>query len=162
VIGIMENYCHAYMDKKISTGELKYMRKKTLDILGYTIIKDVSARNLQFKHQQWYRGKSLDGYTPMGPCIVTADEIQDAYTLNISCYVNEEKRQDSNTAYMITTVEEAISELSQGMRLKAGTIISTGTPGGVAMGMKPPVYLKKGDLIWCEIDAIGALVNKVG
>ena len=131
-------------------------------ILGYTIINDVSARNLQFKHQQWYRGKSLDGYTPMGPCIVTADEIQDAHTLNISCYVNEEKRQDSNTAYMITTVEEAISELSQGMRLKAGTIISTGTPGGVAMGMKPPVYLKKGDVIRCEIDAIGALVNTVG
>ena len=131
-------------------------------ILGYTIINDVSARNLQFKHQQWYRGKSLDGYTPMGPCIVTADEIQDAHMLNISCYVNEEKRQDSNTAYMITTVEEAISELSQGMRLKAGTIISTGTPGGVAMGMKPPVYLKKGDVIRCEIDAIGALVNTVG
>ena len=131
-------------------------------ILGYTIINDVSARNLQHKHQQWYRGKSLDGYLPMGPCIVTADEIEDAHDLNILCYVNDEKRQDSNTKYMITSVEEAISELSQGMLLKAGTIIATGTPGGVAMGMKPPVYLKKGDIIRCEIQGIGSLVNRVG
>ena len=128
-------------------------------ILGYTIINDVSARNLQFKHQQWYRGKSLDGYTPMGPCIVTGDEIGDPHDLEICCYVNDEKRQESNTKYMITTVEEAISELSQGMILKAGTIIATGTPGGVAMGMKPPVYLKKGDVIRCEIRGIGSLVN---
>ena len=129
-------------------------------ILGYTIINDVSARNLQFKHQQWYRGKSLDGYTPMGPCIVTGDEIGDPHDLEICCYVNDEKRQESNTKYMITTVEEAISELSQGMTLKAGTIIETGTPGGVAMGMKPPVYLKKGDVIRCEIRGIGSLVNR--
>lgn len=128
-------------------------------IFGYTIINDVSARNLQFKHQQWYRGKSLDGYTPMGPCIVTKDEINDAHNLDISCYVNDEKRQESNTKYMITTVEEAIAELSQGMTLKAGTIIATGTPGGVAMGMKPPVYLKSGDVIRCEIQGIGSLTN---
>ncbi len=131
-------------------------------ILGYTIINDVSARNLQFKHQQWYRGKSLDGYTPMGPCIVTADEIKDAHDLDICCYVNNEKRQESNTKNMITSVEEAISELSQGMLLKAGTIIATGTPGGVAMGMKPPIYLKSGDEIRCEIQGIGSLMNKVG
>lgn len=131
-------------------------------ILGYTIINDVSARNLQSKHQQWYRGKSLDGYTPMGPCIVTADEISDAHDLDISCYVNGEKRQDSNTKYMITSVEEAVSELSRGMLLKAGTIIATGTPGGVAMGMKPPVYLKKGDIIRCGISGIGSLENRVG
>lgn len=130
-------------------------------ILGYTIINDVSARNLQFIHQQWYRGKSLDGYTPMGPCIVTTDEIGDAHDLKICCYVNDEIRQESNTAYMITTVEEAISELSQGMTLKAGTIIATGTPGGVAMGMKPPAYLKKGDVVRCEIQGIGSLENEV-
>ncbi len=128
-------------------------------IFGYTIINDVSARNLQFKHQQWYRGKSLDGYTPMGPCIVTKDEIKDAHNLDISCYVNDEKRQESNTKYMITTAQEAIAELSQGMTLKAGTIIATGTPGGVAMGMKPPVYLKSGDVIRCEIQGIGSLTN---
>lgn len=112
-------------------------------VLGYTIINDVSARNVQRRHQQWYRGKSLDGYTPMGPCIVTADEIGDVHDLDISCYVNDEKRQSSNTSYMITTVEEAIAELSQGMTLKAGTIIATGTPGGVAMGMDPPKFLKR-------------------
>lgn len=131
-------------------------------IFGYTIINDVSARNLQFKHQQWFLGKSLDGYMPMGPCIVTADEIADANNLDISCYVNGEKRQDSNTSKMITSIEEAISELSQGMTLKAGTVIATGTPGGVAMGMKPPVYLKKGDVIRCVISGIGELINTVG
>lgn len=92
-------------------------------ILGYTIINDVSARNLQFKHQQWYLGKSLDGYTPMGPCIVTSEEMGDPHDLDIACYVNDEKRQESNTKYMITTVEEAISELSQGMTLKAGILL---------------------------------------
>lgn len=131
-------------------------------ILGYTIINDVSARNLQFKHQQWYRGKSLDGYTPMGPCIVTADEIADVYDLAIRCYVNGEKRQDSNTSHMITMVEEAISELSQGMTLKSGTIIATGTPGGVGMGMKPPIFLKRKDVVKCEIEGIGSLINTVG
>jgi len=76
--------------------------------------------------------------------------------------MNDEKRQDSNTSFMITTAEEAISELSQGMTLKAGTIIATGTPGGVAMGMKPPAFLKKGDIVRCEISGIGSLVNRVG
>ena len=131
-------------------------------ILGYTIINDVSARNLQFKHQQWYFGKSLDGYTPMGPCIVTTEEIGDPHDLDIACYVNDEKRQESNTKYMITTVEEAISELSQGMTLKAGTVIATGTPGGVAMGMKPQIYLQNGDTVRCMIEGIGTLENKVG
>jgi len=130
-------------------------------ILGYTIINDVSARNLQKRHQQWYLGKSLDGYTPMGPCIVTADEIGNAHDLTIECYVNGEKRQSSNTSLMITSAEEAISELSQGMTLKAGTIIATGTPGGVGMGMNPPVFLKKGDIIRCEIAGIGILENAV-
>lgn len=130
------------------------------NILGYTIINDVSARDIQLKHQQWYRGKSLDGYTVMGPCIVTQDEISNPHSLNIACYVNGEKRQDSNTSYMITSIEEAIAELSMGMTLKAGTIIATGTPGGVAMGMKPPMFLKCGDIIRCEIEGIGSIENK--
>lgn len=130
-------------------------------ILGYTIINDVSARDLQLKHQQWYLGKSLDGYTPMGPCIVTADELEDVHNLSISCYVNGEKRQNSNTRYMITSVEEAISELSQGMTLKAGTVIASGTPGGVAMGMRPSIFLKSGDVIKCEIEQLGILKNIV-
>ena len=131
-------------------------------VLGCTIINDVSARNVQRKHQQWYRGKSLDGYTPMGPCIVTADEIGDIHDLEVACFVNGEKRQGSSTALMITTVEEAIEELSTGMTLKAGTIIATGTPGGVAMGMNPPRFLKKGDVVRCEISGIGQLENIVG
>lgn len=130
-------------------------------IFGYTVINDVSARNIQLKHQQWYRGKSFDGYTPMGPYIVTADEIKDVHDLRIECFVNGEKRQSSNTACMITTVEEAVSELSQGMTLKAGTIIATGTPGGVGMGFNPPKFLKSGDVIKCVIEDIGELVNTV-
>ncbi len=130
-------------------------------IFGYTIINDVSARDIQLKHQQWYFGKSLDGYTPMGPCIVTADEIDNVNDLDITCYVNGEKRQSSNTGYMITTVEAAIAELSQGMTLSAGTVIATGTPGGVGMGMKPPVYLESGDVVRCEIENIGVLENTV-
>lgn len=130
-------------------------------IFGYTIINDVSARDIQLKHQQWYFGKSLDGYTPMGPCIVTADEIDNVHDLDITCYVNGEKRQSSNTGYMITTVEETIAELSQGMTLSAGTVIATGTPGGVGMGMKPPVYLESGDVVRCEIENIGVLENTV-
>ncbi len=140
---------------KVSVSEVeKY-------IFGYTVINDVSARNIQLKHQQWYRGKSFDGYTPMGPYIVTADEIKDVHDLRIECFVNGEKRQSSNTACMITTVEEAVSELSQGMTLKAGTIIATGTPGGVGMGFNPPKFLKSGDVIKCVIEDIGELVNTV-
>ena len=130
-------------------------------IFGYTVINDVSARNIQLKHQQWYRGKSFDGYTPMGPYIVTSDEIENVHNLQIECFVNGEKRQSSNTACMITTVEEAVSELSQGMTLKAGTIIATGTPGGVGMGFNPPKFLKSGDVIKCVIEDIGELVNTV-
>lgn len=130
-------------------------------IFGYTVINDVSARNLQFKHKQWFRGKSLDGYTPIGPCIVTADEIKDVQSLNITCRVNGELRQNSNTSLMIQPVTAAIAELSQGMTLEAGTVIATGTPGGVALGMKPPVYLRSGDIIECEIEHIGRLVNTV-
>lgn len=130
-------------------------------IFGYTVINDVSARNLQTRHKQWYRGKSLDGFTPMGPCIVTADEIADVQNLDIRCYVNGQLRQSSNTKYMIQTVAGAIAELSQGMTLQAGTIIATGTPAGVGMGMQPPTFLRSGDTVVCEIESIGRLENTV-
>ena len=130
-------------------------------IFGYTIINDISARNLQTRHKQWYLGKSLDGFTPIGPCLVTADEIGDEQNLDISCTVNGELRQSSNTKYMIQTVCGAISELSQGMTLQAGTIIATGTPAGVGMGMQPPSFLKTGDEIVCRIEKIGALRNVI-
>lgn len=130
-------------------------------IFGYTVINDVSARNLQTRHKQWYRGKSLDGFTPMGPCIVTADEIADVQNLDIRCYVNGQLRQSSNTKYMIQTVAGAIAELSQGMTLQAGTIIATGTPAGVGMGMQPPTFLRSGDTVVCDIENIGRLENTV-
>ena len=130
-------------------------------IFGYTIINDISARNLQTRHKQWYLGKSLDGFTPMGPCIVTADEIGDEQSLDISCTVNGELRQSSNTKYMIQTVCGAISELCQGMTLQAGTIIATGTPAGVGMGMQPPQFLQTGDVVECRIAKIGILTNTI-
>ena len=130
-------------------------------VFGYTVINDISARNLQTRHKQWYLGKSLDGFTPMGPCIVTADEIGDEQSLDISSRVNGELRQSSNTRYMIQTVAGAISELSQGMTLEAGTIIATGTPAGVGMGMTPPTFLKHGDRVVCEIEKIGRLENVI-
>ena len=131
-------------------------------IFGYTIVNDVSARNLQTRHKQWYFGKSLDGFTPMGPCIVTADEF-DTYPpkMGIRSFVNGEKRQDSNTGLQIFDIDHVIAELSQGMTLKAGTIIATGTPAGVGMGMDPPRFLVPGDEVRCEIEGIGTLTNTV-
>ena len=113
-------------------------------IFGYTIVNDVSARNLQTRHKQWYFGKSLDGFTPMGPCILTADEVESfPPQLEIGCRVNGEERQHSNTRMQIFKPDLVIAELSRGMTLQAGTIIITGTPAGVGMGMDPPVFLKK-------------------
>ena len=131
-------------------------------VFGYTILNDVSARDVQTAHKQWYFGKSLDGFTPIGPCIVTADEF-DTYPpkLGIRSFVNGEKRQDSNTGLQIFDIDHVIHELSQGMTLKAGTIIATGTPAGVGMGMDPPQFLKPGDTVRCEIDGIGSLTNTV-
>ena len=131
-------------------------------VFGYTILNDVSARTIQNQHKQWYRGKSLDGFTPIGPCIVTADEFE-AYPpqLGIRSFVNGEKRQDSNTGLQIFDIDHVIAELSQGMTLKAGTIIATGTPAGVGMGMEPPCFLKPGDEVRCEIEGIGTLTNTV-
>ena len=130
-------------------------------ILGYTILNDISARNLQKKHQQWYFGKSLDDFTPIGPWIVTADEFDGIPQVGIRCYVNGELRQNSNTKLLINPIDFVIHELSQGMTLKAGTIIATGTPSGVAMGMDSQPWLRSGDVVRCEIDGIGVLENTV-
>lgn len=131
-------------------------------ILGYTILNDISARNLQTNHKQWYFGKSLDGFTPMGPWIVTADEFDFPPKLNIMTRVNGELRQNSNTSLLLYGIAHIICELSRGMTLKAGTIVATGTPSGVGMGMDPPVFLKLGDQVECEIEGIGVLSNRVG
>jgi len=130
-------------------------------VFGYTIINDVSARNLQTRHKQWYFGKSLDGFTPMGPCIVTKDEFINPPVLQICSRVNGELRQNSTTDLMITSIEDVIHELSQGVTLKAGTIIAMGTPAGVGMGFEPPRFLKAGDVVECEIEGIGCLKNTV-
>ena len=130
-------------------------------IFGYTVLNDVSARNLQTAHTQWYFGKSLDGYTPMGPVLVTADEIAYPPRLHICSRVNGELRQNSTTDMLITGIGSIISELSQGMTLLAGTIIATGTPKGVGMGFDPPKWLKSGDVVECEIEGIGVLRNIV-
>lgn len=131
-------------------------------ILGYTVINDVSARNLQTRHKQWYFGKSLDGFTPMGPCIVTKDEFAWPPHVPVRSYVNGELRQNSSTELLIFDIAHVISELSQGMTLKAGTIIATGTPAGVGMGFVPPRFLRKGDVVTCEVEGIGRITNMVG
>ena len=130
-------------------------------IFGYTILNDVSARVLQTAHKQWYFGKSLDGFTPIGPCIVTADEIAFPPVLPIRASVNGELRQDSTTDLLITGIADIIAELSSGMTLLPGTIIATGTPSGVGMGFDPPKFLKHGDVVECEIEGIGVLRNTV-
>ena len=130
-------------------------------IFGYTILNDVSARDVQTGHKQWYFGKSLDGFTPMGPCIVTADEIAFPPALAISSTVNSEPRQSSNTSLFINTISDVLEELTAGMTLLPGTIIATGTPAGVGMGFDPPKFLKPGDVVECSIEGIGTLRNTV-
>ena len=130
-------------------------------IFGYTVLNDVSARDLQTGHKQWYFGKGLDGFTPMGPCILTADETAFPPALDISCAVNGEERQRSNTALLIHGIPEIIEELSAGMTLLPGTIIATGTPAGVGMGFDPPKFLKSGDVVECTIQNIGTLKGTV-
>lgn len=130
-------------------------------IFGYTVLNDISARNVQTAHQQWYFGKSLDGFAPMGPCIVTADEIAFPPALWITAAVNGELRQNSNTSLLITGIAQIVSELSQGMTLRAGTVISTGTPAGVGMGFHPPKFLNPGDVVVCSIEGIGSLTNTI-
>jgi 2-keto-4-pentenoate hydratase/2-oxohepta-3-ene-1,7-dioic acid hydratase in catechol pathway len=130
-------------------------------IFGYTVLNDVSARVLQTTHKQWYFGKSLDGFTPIGPCITTADEIASPPALKISASVNGELRQDATTDLLITGIPAIIEELTSGMTLLPGTIIATGTPAGVGMGFDPPKFLKAGDVVECTIEKIGTLRNTV-
>ena len=130
-------------------------------IFGYTVLNDVSARDLQTGHKQWYFGKSLDGFTPMGPVLVTADEIAYPPALEITCRVNGELRQQSNTALLITSIGQILEELTAGMTLLPGTIIATGTPAGAGMGFDPPKFLQSGDIVECAIEGIGTLRSTV-
>lgn len=137
------------------------MRDQALDhVFGYTIINDVSARDIQNAHGgQFFRGKSLDDTCPMGPWIVTADEIADPHALTLRCKVNGVLKQESTTADFIFDIPAMIEWLSKGMTLLPGDIISTGTPSGVGFARTPPEYLKPGDVVTCEIDGIGRIEN---
>ena len=130
-------------------------------VFGYTVLNDVSAREVQTRHKQWYFGKSLEGFCPMGPCLVTADEFPFPPALRISTTLNGVLRQDSSTGLLIHSIPEIISTLSRGMVLRAGSIIATGTPKGVLMGDAEPHFLQAGDVVCCAIEGIGELTNTV-
>jgi 2-keto-4-pentenoate hydratase/2-oxohepta-3-ene-1,7-dioic acid hydratase in catechol pathway len=146
----------------IGLGGRDIPEARALDyVFGYTVFNDVSARDLQFRTSQWFKGKSLDGSCPMGPVIVTADEIADPQHLRLQLSVNGVKKQDSNTSDMIFSVVRIIADLSAGMTLEPGDCISTGTPQGVGDGRKPPEYLKRGDVMEADVEQIGVLRNPV-
>jgi len=130
-------------------------------VFGYTLINDVSARDLQFGDGQWVRGKGLDGFAPLGPFITTRDEIPDVQALNIEGRLNGEVMQSSNTSKMIFNVAYLVSYISQGITLAPGDVIATGTPDGVGIFRKPPVLLKPGDVYEVTIEGLGTLRNPV-
>ena len=131
-------------------------------IWGYTILNDVTARDVQRRHGgQYFKGKGLDGSCPLGPVIVTPDELADPQNIAIRCLVNGEVRQSSTTAQMIFDIPTLIASLSEGLTLEPGDILATGTPSGVGYAMTPPHFLKDGDEVTCEIEGIGRLTNPV-
>jgi len=129
-------------------------------VWGYTIVNDVTARDWQSRHQQWLLGKSFDTFCPMGPHLVSADEL-DGQDTRVRCWVNDELRQDASTRDLIFSIPALIATLSAGLTLYPGDIIATGTPVGVGIGFKPPKYLQDGDTVRIEIDGIGVLQNPV-
>ena len=130
-------------------------------VFGYTVLNDVSARDLQSRHKQFFKGKSIDGYCPMGPWIVTANEIKDPQQLVVRLRVNGITKQEGNTNMMIFPIRTIIAILSQGMTLEPGDIIATGTPSGVGFARNPPEFLKSGDVMETEVEGIGVLRNVV-
>jgi 2-keto-4-pentenoate hydratase/2-oxohepta-3-ene-1,7-dioic acid hydratase in catechol pathway len=130
-------------------------------VFGYSVINDVTARDRQKWHKQFYIGKSYRGCCPMGPVIVTADEIEDPHDLQLRSWVNGDLKQDSNTKHQIFKIANVISVLSQGMELEAGDIIATGTPSGVGYARTPPEFLMPGDVVECEVQKIGKISNKI-
>jgi 2-keto-4-pentenoate hydratase/2-oxohepta-3-ene-1,7-dioic acid hydratase in catechol pathway len=144
-------------------GGRRIPEERALDhVYGYTVLNDLSARDLQFaRGGQWFLGKSLDGLCPLGPWLVTADEIPDPQALTVCLRVNGEERQRASTRDMIFSVAASIADISRGVTLLPGDIIATGTPSGVALGMRPPPWLKDGDVVEAEVDAIGVLQNRI-
>lgn len=130
-------------------------------VYGYTIVNDVTARTLQQRHKQWFIGKSIDGFCPMGPVLLTADEAGDVGTMHLVTRVNGEVRQDAKVANLIFDIPALIETISAGITLEPGDLIATGTPSGVGIGFKPPKYLKQGDIVSVSIEPIGELTNPV-
>ncbi|MDR7456588.1 MAG: fumarylacetoacetate hydrolase family protein [Armatimonadota bacterium] len=136
--------------------------ERALDhVFGYTIMNDVTARDLQRRHEQWFKGKTLDTFAPLGPAVVHRSLIPDPQALRLRTRVNGQTRQDSTTAKMVFSVAHLISVLSAGLTLEPGDIVATGTPEGVAMGMTPPAWLRPGDVVEVEIEGIGVLRNRI-
>ncbi len=130
-------------------------------VYGYSVINDLSARDLQRQHNQFFKGKSLDGHAPFGPWIVTRSEIPDPHSLRVTCQVNGIEKQDGNTEQMIFDIPETIAQLSRGMELYPGDLIATGTPSGVGFARKPPEFLKPGDVVTCSVEGIGSIRNQI-
>lgn len=130
-------------------------------VAGYTVVNDVTARDLQKADKQWSRAKGLDTFCPMGPCIVTADEVDNPHDLNVRSFVNGEPRQSSNTRHLIFDIPTLIHRLSQSVTLEPGDVLPTGTPGGVGCYLDPPVFLGEGDTVEVEVEGVGRLRNPV-
>jgi len=146
----------------IGTGGRNISEKDAYDhVYGYTIVNDVTARTLQNRHKQWFLGKSLDGYCPMGPCIVTSDDIEDVTQLRLLTKVNGEVRQDAYVSQLIFDIPTLIATLSKVMTLEPGDLIATGTCAGVGIGFDPPRFLQPGDTVSVTIEPIGTLENPV-
>jgi 2-keto-4-pentenoate hydratase/2-oxohepta-3-ene-1,7-dioic acid hydratase in catechol pathway len=147
----------------LGTGGVNIPREQALEhVFGYTIIDDISARDVQTGHGgQFFKGKSLDGTCPMGPWLVTRDEVPDPQALRLACRVNGVTKQEGHTGQMIFDVPATIEWLSKGMTLLPGDIIATGTPAGVGFARNPPEFLKPGDVVECEVEGLGVLRNPV-
>lgn len=144
----------------IGRGGRNILRSRAMDhVFGYTVVNDVTARDVQMRHQQWDLGKSFDTFCPMGPWIVTADEV-DGRDTRVRGWVNGTLRQDGQTRDMIFDIPTLIETCSRGITLYPGDVIATGTPAGVGMGLKPPQWLRSGDIVRIEIDGVGVIENR--
>jgi 2,4-didehydro-3-deoxy-L-rhamnonate hydrolase len=157
-----ENDCEAELAVVIGRGGSRIPPELAWEhVAGYTILNDVSARDMQREDRQWFRGKSCDTFAPLGPWIVTPDEIPDPHALSISLTLNGQTMQDSNTSNLIHKIDYLISYLSQSLTWEPGDLIATGTPGGVGVFRQPPIFIKPGDVVSVNVEAIGTLTNPV-
>lgn len=157
-----ENDCEAELTVVIGRGGSSIPVERAWEhVAGYTILNDVSARDMQREDRQWFRGKSCDTFAPIGPWIVTPDEISDPHALAISLTLNGQTLQDSNTSNLIHKIDYLISYLSQSLTWEPGDLIATGTPGGVGVFRTPPIFIKPGDVVSVSVEGIGTLTNPV-